>query len=544
MQFFSAVKISKPPKICFVFVAVFVAAKLNASQGLKIVSTTSERNFIHEAQSFFRPTENSNYTHISFENSSMINFYETPATVTAMCRNKPKFKLDENFLLTFLLQLKLCQHVIGYPWLDEECAKLLYDLTDYHKASYDKICNPAKYASFCQLTEIKQHLQPSTIIRRWLQQRNIVIQDSDDEKQNETFHNRSTTSNLTRLERMTCQSIESYFEVLSEQMLQNDSVNLSQSPWNAFQNVPYTEWYHNDRAFCEESGCGVSKKDYEKFSITFHDCVSESCQLANVVTMVVDSVIALLVVVANLAILTIFFQTPIMKNIPGYFKLNLAIADLSVGLIMILTVIYNRYRQTYLPLPYRYDGEQFGLLNYFDKRYSQSVGFFGLLFLFVSIFTLCAASVDRYLAITKPFNYKQGKYFTRKKTAVILVILWLIGAAWALIPSFDNSRHATFGSDLILPSQPKVVILYIVLLGMPLITAWILNIALLINVRANNRKRANSKSKSSNIKAHTSREQFCTKSGFVTASNCTQNLKIENCLSYCHGKKRFLKQYK
>ena len=536
---------SKAPKLCFAFVAVFVAAKLSASQRHTVVSSTLEGNLNNVAQSFFQPSENSSYKHVSFENSTMISFYRTSATLTAMCRNKPKFKLDENFLLTFLLQLKLCQLATGKTWFNEECSKQRFGLTDYHKTSYDKICNPDKYASFCQLTEIKQHLQPSTIIRRWLQQRNIVIQDSDDEKQDETFHNRSTAGNLTRLERMTCQSIESYFEVLSEQMLQNDSVNLSQNRWNAFRNVPYTEWYHKDRAFCKEFGCGVSTKDYENFSITFQDCVSESCQLANVIAIVIDCAIALLVVVANLAVLTIFIRTSMMKNIPGYFKLNLAIADFSVGLSIILTIIYNRYCQTFLPLPYRSDGVHFGLLNYFSKNHLHGVGVVGLLFLFVSIFTLCVASVDRYLAITKPFKYRQGKYFTKKKTAVILMILWLIGAAWALILVFVSDSFTTFGTDLILPNQKEITILYGFSLVVPLVTAWLLNIALLFNVRANNRKRANSESKRSNITASTIREQFCTKSGFVAASNYAQNLKTDNnCVDYCHGKKNFLKHCK
>ena len=146
---------SKPPKLCFAFVAVFVAAKLRASQGHTVVSSTLEGNCNKVALSFFQPSENSSYKHVSFENSTRINFYRTSATLTAMCREKPKFRLDKNFLLTFLLQLKLCQLATGKTWFNEECSKQRFGLTDYHKTSYVKICNPAKYASFCQLTEIK-----------------------------------------------------------------------------------------------------------------------------------------------------------------------------------------------------------------------------------------------------------------------------------------------------------------------------------------------------------------------------------------------------
>ena len=513
-------------KVLFTFVAIFIVAKLNVVLGKNDLSSLSKKT---GKETFLQPQNSSNNMSHFTKNSTINDFSKTSAALELICRRKPQFRLDQNFLLTFLLQLKLCQLAPNNSWFYEECANPLYDLTEYHKASYDKICNPAKYATFCQLTEIKQHLQPSAIIRRWLKQRNIVIQDSDDEKQNETFHNRSTAGNLTRLERMTCQSIESYFEVLSEQMLQNDFVNLSQNFSNVFQTVPYTEWYHKDRAFCKEAGCGVSTKNYKNFSITFGDCVSESCYFANVIAIAVDGLIALLIAVANILILTIFFQTSMMKNIPGYFKLNLAVSDLCVGLIIMPTVIYNRYRKTYLPLPYRYDDTHFGLSDYFDQKYLQVVGFLGLLFLFVSIFTLCAASVDRYLAITKPFEYETGKYFTKKKTVVILLILWLVCSAWAVIPIFAESTYTSFGSDLILPNHTKVTISYGFVLGVPLITAWIFNLALLINVRASNRKKANSRSKRSNL-THGYCNRSGTESGFSAKSNCIRDSKPENCM--------------
>ena len=270
-------------------------------------------------------------------------------------------------LLTFLLRVKLCQLVTGHPWLHEECANPLYDLTNYYRTSYDKICNPVKYGSFCQITEIKQDFQPLIIVKLWLKRRNIATQNSYNEKQNETFLIGNSGSNLTRLERMTCQSIESYFEVLSEQLFQEDYVKVTQNPLAAFQNVQYTEWYLPHRVFCEAS-CGVSKRSYKIFSITFEDRVSELCQFAIIVTMAVNGMIDLFIFVGNLLILIIFFRTSMLKNTPGYFILNLAISDLCVGLIIMPTVIYNRYQLANTPLPCRCNGERFGLIDFFGQR--------------------------------------------------------------------------------------------------------------------------------------------------------------------------------
>ena len=445
---------------------------------------------------YCKKNENSNTTGVvavtNFEKHSI------PSSFCQLCKEKPKFTLGTDVLLTFLLQLKVCKLVTGKSFLDEECAKPVYDLTDYHKASYDKICNPAKYTSFCQLTEIKQHLQPSAIIRRWLKQRNIPIKDSDDEKQNEFFRNRSTAGNLTRLERMNCQSIESYFEVLSDQMLQNDFANFSQNPRKVFHNVRYTEWFFTFREFCEDAGCGVSEDNFKSLPVTYQDCVPKSCQVRSVVTLIIDGSIASIIAAANILVLFVFFRTSVMKNIPGYFKMALALSDVGVGLIVIPSIIYNQYVLKFTPLPYPANGSMPAVLHYFSKTYIDGIGFLTNLFEFASIFTLCAASIDRYLAITRPFKYDKGKYFTKKRTVIILLTIWFAGSIWALLPIIIPSyKYSLSGISLILMVGVIAIAGYVVGIGIPLTVVWIFNIAILLNVRSQNRRRASSMKKKS-----------------------------------------------
>ena len=521
---------NKPSKLPIAFVIILIRAKLSFVQAkfYTVSSKMLDQKYNNATQTLL--PENSNNRNIFFSKSCIpfADDFETSSAknLSILCKERSKLRLDEqSFLLTFLIQLKICQLVSGKPWLDKECANPLHDITDYHKASYDKMCNPAKYASFCQLTELKQDHQPSTIIRRWLKQRNIAIQDSSDKILNETFHTGNTTNILPRLGKMICQSIESYFEVLSENLLQEDFDNVTLNSLNVFYNFHYTEWFHKDIAFCEDVGCGVSRKNYKNFSITFHDCASEFCQIAIIVAMVVDGVIALLVVVSNILVVIVFFRTSIMKNNPGYFKLNLAIADFGIGLIIIPSVIYNRYHQTYSPLPYRCDGKFVGLIDYFSQGYLTTISFFGLLLFFVSVFTLLVASIDRYFAVSRPFKYNKGKYFTKKRTIVTLLLIWLLGAALSMTSIFGNSSYELFGNDLILAWNQ----MYVAFLGLtiPLILAWILNIAIFFSVRAQNQKKnENKKKRSQNANSQSNRTSASSIS--VIKLNCTNDWATES----------------
>ena len=87
------------------------------------------------------------------KNQTRFNNYTLQLNLMLYCNEKPKFSLRRGVLITFLLRLELCQLVTGHSWFDEECAKPFYNLTDYHKMSYDKVCNPTKYALQCNITE-------------------------------------------------------------------------------------------------------------------------------------------------------------------------------------------------------------------------------------------------------------------------------------------------------------------------------------------------------------------------------------------------------
>ena len=516
---------------------VFITTKLNFAQGQLyhvLSNVTNERNA--DLTQFFKQNNNkSNNNSISNRKRLSCDVSKTKYFLKN-CLKKPEFRLDKGFLLTYLLHLKLCQLMTGYPWLDRECANPLHDLTDYHKTSYDKICNPAKYASICRLTPKNPNQQPSAIIRSWLKHHNFSYDESYDKKLIETPDINKTAESLTPLKYMACDAIESYFAVLSEQVLLEGFANDTQSSF-PFYNVQYTEWFVKDYAFCEEIGCAVSRKKYASLFLSYRDCIPERCHLANVIAMVTDGLIAIFIIVANFLILVVFFRSSVMKNIPGYFKLSLAFADLGIGLIIMPSVIYNRFRFVYIPLPYRYDGILFGLTDYFNQNYIKAISFFAVLFLFVSIFTLCAASAERYLAISRPFKYRAGKYFTNKKTGVILLLIWLTGVALSMMSVFFGSVYSVVGSDLILGASHAAFAFYEISFGFAMIVLMILNVALFLNIRAQNRKEAiiNGK-KRSNIMLAIS-DQTVPQFNFVTKSTSTKNSETEKCSDSCQSKR-------
>ena len=501
---FQIYKLLKSYAIIILFSTFTVATKLGV---------TRMEHFSNEINTYRNSDSNSTQipgrkfsemkNNFSSKNKKMLYNETLPLTKRVMlyCQEKPKFNLYKDVLLTFLLRLKLCQLVTGYPWFDEECAKPLYDLTDYHKTSYAKMCNPTKYAFHCKHSRKKQNCLQSTIIRSWLNQINISKHVSNETKCVDEITMKNIETDLTRLEKMTCQSIESYFDVLFEHeyVLQKNSVNFTKSSFPPFHNVQYTEWFFIFIVFCENVACGVSAKNYANFSITFLDCVADSCRSVITGIMVFDGVLTLTTVVANFLILIIFFRTSILNNIPGYFKLSLAFSDLGVGIIIMPSFIYNRYRKTHTPLPYRNDTMRINLNDYFSQSYIQASGFFWIFFVFVSLYTLCAASVDRYLAITRPFKYEKRKYLTKNRTVIILLLVWLIGAALAAVPFFVNSSYGSLGDDVIIAMESFLLLLYGLFLAIPLIIVWIFNILLLSNVRSQYQKKAASYGKSFNL---------------------------------------------
>ncbi|XP_050447150.1 5-hydroxytryptamine receptor 1 [Cataglyphis hispanica] len=166
----------------------------------------------------------------------------------------------------------------------------------------------------------------------------------------------------------------------------------------------------------------------------------------------VDSFLFIVIVSGNvLTILAIAWARKLRNVISNYFILNLAVADLLVG----------------VTLPYH-------LAFYVDQSLNSNKTLCISLFVIIglacggSICNLIAIAIDRYIAIVYPLRY--NAYATRKRVLIIIAIIWTFVISVYSIPIYWNCFETAKKCEMqtILPSY---YLLYIVLPSFSL--SWI-----------------------------------------------------------------------
>lgn len=170
--------------------------------------------------------------------------------------------------------------------------------------------------------------------------------------------------------------------------------------------VDYSEWYIRTIPFCRNFACGGSIRNHTEDQTSVHDCMPRECKGIIQFAVAFDCILAVLIIVANALVLGVAGRTRIMRNIPGYFKISLALADLTVGIFVLPCCIFVTYTVYLNPMPFREPGHNQSIGDYMAEPLAYFIGFFVVMSFAVSIYTMAAASVDRYLAITKPFQYR------------------------------------------------------------------------------------------------------------------------------------------
>jgi hypothetical protein len=120
------------------------------------------------------------------------------------------------------------------------------------------------------------------------------------------------------------------------------------------------------------------------------------------------TITGVLCMVGNALVLFAIYKTPQLQRISNYFIASLAFADFSVGLLVnpfwaaksALFVWQNEHPLTLITA-------------YMSMQTSVT-----------TTFSLCAVSIDRYIAITRPMHYKQ--ILCRRRCKLIIGIIWLL----------------------------------------------------------------------------------------------------------------------
>lgn len=146
------------------------------------------------------------------------------------------------------------------------------------------------------------------------------------------------------------------------------------------------------------------------------DCVSQWCKVKFYLCVALVAIMMILTVFLNLLILIVVGQSDTFKNPYGFYKASLAIADLLVGLFISPVLLFILWQQGNAPLldvqrlikQYNITDPQIGVAP-MSSAMESAFGFITTVSLLASIYTLTFSSIDRYLAITRPFQYRQER---------------------------------------------------------------------------------------------------------------------------------------
>nr|XP_029510757.1 melanopsin-B-like [Oncorhynchus nerka] len=129
----------------------------------------------------------------------------------------------------------------------------------------------------------------------------------------------------------------------------------------------------------------------------------------------------------NALVMYAFFSNKKLRTPPNYFIMNLAVSDFLMAVtqspIFFVNCLYKEW--------------------VFGETGCKMYAFCGALFGITSMINLLAISIDRYIVITKPL---QALHWTSKRrTSVVIVIVWLYSLAWSLAPLMGWSSYIPEG---------------------------------------------------------------------------------------------------
>ena len=199
----------------------------------------------------------------------------------------------------------------------------------------------------------------------------------------------------------------------------------------------------------------------------------------------VDIILAVVITISNFLVLFVYLRTTEMSNVPGYFKVSLAVADLIVGAVVLPGSAFMSYTRDLAILSFQPS-------NFFSCHFKCIMGFFTIMSVSASILTMFTASVDRFLKVSMPLK-SSGKFVTKKRLPYVITFIWVIAALLASIPIIKQfvagysveplCGYETTANSLVVGADMSMAIVYAIFLGIPLISMWVLNALLCYKVR-------------------------------------------------------------
>lgn len=140
------------------------------------------------------------------------------------------------------------------------------------------------------------------------------------------------------------------------------------------------------------------------------------------ITGIVISGIIIIGVIGNVMTLFVIIRYKPLRNETGMFLANLAVADLLQSIIGMPLIAASAFHKLWL------FGESLCVIS----------GLTNSLFCVTSVLTLTAVSVDRWLSIVYPLQYRN--WLTVRRARFTLVYIWIHALFVAILPVFGWSR--------------------------------------------------------------------------------------------------------
>lgn len=238
------------------------------------------------------------------------------------------------------------------------------------------------------------------------------------------------------------------------------------------------------------------------------------CRKNIIVIAVVCALLALVTTASNATVLVVLFTNKKLMNSQAIYKISLAFADLLVGIVVFPTFIstltkslIGRHELGFLhnisdyPYPSLGNESRSSNLSFIEIRepsgllsdripqsYYSAVGFFTTLSLTVSVYTLVAAAIDRFVAIHQPLKYQQFCPVAVAQKSSLLI--WGIATLFSSLPLFvEDLTYRRITLILVSSAGHAALILYLLALLLPLVVIWTVTIATLCSFKTHSKLR-------------------------------------------------------
>ena len=210
-------------------------------------------------------------------------------------------------------------------------------------------------------------------------------------------------------------------------------------------------------------------------------------------------IMAVMVSICNIMILVVFLTNKKLQNSQAIYKISLAFSDLLIGVIVFPSMIVNalmpdvgRIKLSSTPNSMSNGSDTFINQTSIEKVrsspgrfcwefcnfYVNAIGFFTLLSTGVSLCTLVAAALDRFMAVIKPMKYKRpAAIYNAKK---VVVVTWIVVAVLSSLPLYIKGFHFSVEySSIVVPGGNVGKAAFRVIFCALLVIMWITTIAII-----------------------------------------------------------------